>query len=138
MPISPVSSSWPCFLAPLSLFCKFGEGAAGGPRASAPLKGASAPHGACHRLGAAVAAAAGCGRLLWPPRTPAAAAGWAEARLASWARQDASWLLLLECLAGTEALESLLRGQVVAAAAGSSAATGAAGRCLSGVVSGPD
>ena len=124
MLISPVSSSWSSFLAPLGSFLKFGEVAAGGPPASAPLQGASAPDG--------------LGGLLLPRRAPASAAGWAEARLASWAWQDASWLLLLECLAGTEALESLLRGQVVAAAAGSSAATGAAGRCLSGVVSGPD
>ena len=94
-----------------------------GPSSSTPSQGACPPDKRIVRRarrrpagraqvlrGAEVAAAARKSWLLLPPRAPAAAAGWAEAGLASKARRDASWLLLLECLEGTEALESLLRG----------------------------
>ena len=71
--------------------------------------------------------------LLLPSWAPAAAIGWAGARLAGRAWLAASWLLLLECQAGTQLLEPPFGGWVVAgAAAGSAASTSVV------VVSGPD
>ena len=99
----------------------------GGPLAPASSQGAGAPDGARHRRGVTVAVPSRNGGLLLPPRAAAAVAGWATTRLAGKAWLVASWPLLLEGYAGSEPLEPPLNGRVVAAAAGSSAPTCAAG-----------